>query len=70
MLGKREINVNDKWQYGGVVYTVERDEETNELYFKHPSERATSDDDIPIQYAGEGQFIYKEANNNEQPQTE
>jgi hypothetical protein len=61
MIGKAsELKVNDQWVYGGVIYTVERDEETNELYFKHPSEKAGRDDHIAIEHISEGEIIYKE----------
>ena len=55
-----ELKVNDQWEYSGVIYTVERDEETGELYFKHPSERAGQDDHIAIEYIAHGEVIYKE----------
>jgi len=62
MNGKvNELNVNDKWIYHGVTYEVERDEETNELYFKHPSERSGQDDHISIEHVSLGEIIYKEA---------
>jgi hypothetical protein len=61
MLGKaRELKVSDQWIYSGVIYTVERDGETNVLYFKHPSERAGRDDHIAIEHIDHGDLIYKE----------
>lgn len=56
----RELKVNDQWFYSGVIYTVERDEETNELYFKHPSESAGRDDHIAIEHIGHGEIIDRE----------
>lgn len=60
MFGKAsELAVNDKWLYHGVTYTVEQDRETNELYFKHPSERAGKDDHIAIEHRNHGEIIYR-----------
>lgn len=55
------LKIGDQWQYHNVIYTVERNEETNTLYFKHPNKRAGQDDHIAIEDVKHGEVIYKEA---------
>ena len=54
------LKVNDKWKYGGVIYTVEQNEETGSLHFKHPSERAGQDDHISTEHISHGELIKEE----------
>lgn len=55
------LKVNDKWIYHNVIYTVERNEETGFLYFKHPSERAGQDDHISTEHISHGELIKEES---------
>jgi len=53
----REGYQKDIWLYHGVRYTVEWDEENAGFYLKHPSDRATIDDHIPISEFPNGEVI-------------
>jgi len=49
----RKIQVGDTWEFHGVRYKVERDE-NGELYFRNQHKNATPDDHIPGRYSEEG----------------
>lgn len=52
----RVVKVGDKWEYHNVVYTVVYEEE---MFFEHPSDWASADDDIEIYHANKGLVVTK-----------
>ncbi len=59
----RNIQVGDTWEFHGVHYKVERDE-NGELYFRNQHENATPDDHIPGRYSEEGIVVVMKGEEN------
>ena len=51
----KEIRIGDKWEFMSVVYTVVN--EDGDVFFEHPSDWASSDDDIEIEHSILGQIV-------------
>jgi uncharacterized phage protein (TIGR01671 family) len=53
----REVFHKDVWQFHGLNYTVEWDAEYAMFYLKHPSKRATEDDNMHLFVLDQGDVI-------------
>ncbi|WP_405113655.1 YopX family protein [Paenibacillus sp. FSL K6-1217] len=53
----REVFHMDVWQFHGLNYTVEWDAEYAMFYLKHPSKRATEDDNMRLFVLDQGEVI-------------
>lgn len=53
----REVYHKDIWLFHGVKYTVEWDAEYAMFYLKHPSKRATEDDNMHLFVLDQGEVI-------------